>query len=268
MSTLQSIARLLALALLLLAAPPRAVLGQPDRPEEPAQPPKSQSAQPPQSAQPIETLYLELWRPPVESGEPSTETSEPGAESTRPVEPEARPAMRLVLDRPSASAPIAEWCEGLRSQPGETLLPQALLRGADYERFATESVPLRLEVLIDDVEMRYALGTERPSGASGTSFPFFELCAVGFGSRPAEGWVLDVVHVRNHRGDSMALGLYKGVVGAAERAYLENQFGYSAELPDPAGLLLIGDASAIDTLLLVESASSADFEALRRQIIR
>lgn len=208
-------------------------------------------------AQQSDTLYLELWQ--VAVVEEPTE-DEPA--------PEAGPAMFVVIGQPTVSAPVAPWCDGLRQQGAPSVLPDILLRGATYDRFATETVPLLLEVLIDDVEMQYALGTERPAGASGTSFPFFEVCAVGFGSRRQEEWALDVLHVMNHRGDSVALGLYKGVLPEAERSYLASQLGYPPELPDPAGLLLLGGDRDIDMLLLVESSSSAAFDELRSRIVR
>jgi hypothetical protein len=123
-------------------------------------------------------------------------------------------------------------------------------------------------MLIDDIEMRYALGTERPRGATGLEFPFFELCAFGYGRRESAGWTLDVLHVSNHHGDEVAVGLYKGVLPPAERAYLEAQLGYPSELPDPAGLLLMGEGRDIDSLLLVESASRKAFDELRAGILR
>lgn len=200
-----------------------------------------------------ETLYLELWQP------------TPTEDETVPAD---GPRMFVAVGQPTVSAPIAGWCDGLRRQGEPSVLPEVLLRGAAYDRFATDTVPLMLELLIDDVEMRYLLGTERPPGIPGTSYPFFEVCAIGFGSREADGWVLDVLHLTNHRGDSLALGVYKGVLAEAERAYLESQLGYPADLPDPAGLLVLGSDHDIDTLLLVESASSAAFDALRARIVR
>ena len=208
------------------------------------------AAQSSETSQAPETLYLELWQPPPAEGAATTTTG---------------PDMLVAIGQPTVSAPIADWCEGLRRHGESSVLPEALLRGAAYDRFATDTVPLMLEVLIDDVEMRYALGTERPPGIS---FPFFEVCAIGFGSREADGWVLDVLHLTNHRGDSMALGVYKGVLTEPERAYLEAQLGYATDLPDPAGLLLLGNDHDLDTLLLVESPSSDAFDALRARIVR
>ena len=174
----------------------------------------------------------------------------------------------MALGERTVAAPIAAWCDAQRDTAPPSALPEALLRGAPYDRFATGLVPVLLEVLIDDIEMRYALGTMRPEGASGISYPFFELCAFGFGRREGEDWALDVLHLSNHRGDQLAIGLYKGVLSQAERGYLESQLGYSTELPDPAGLLLMGKGLDLDTLLLETSPSGEAFDRLRRRIFR
>lgn len=199
-----------------------------------------------------ETIYLELWQQAGEASEPSTEV----------------PRMLLAIGQPTITAPIAGWCELLRLNPRSTALPDALLRGAPYDRFATELVPLLLELLVDDIEMRYALGTERPLGASGLEFPFFELCPLGFGHRETREWTLDVLHLSNHRGDQIAVGLYKGDLPETERSYLEIQLGYPAELADPAGILVLGQGNELDMLLLVESPESAAFDQLRARIVR
>jgi len=242
--------RFLLALMLALALAPILVAQAPDPVEPPAGVAPPEEADSPEA---LSTLYLELWQPPSAEDENA---------------PAAGPQMLVAVGQPTVSAPIADWCEGLRRQGEASVLPEILLRGALYDRFATDSVPLLLEVLIDDVEMRYALGTERPPGTSGTSFPFFEVCAVGFGTYPANGWQLDVLHVTNHRGDSIALGVYKGVLAATERTYLETQLGYSVDLPDPAALLLLGSGRDIDTLLLVASPSSDAFDALRDRIVR
>ncbi len=202
------------------------------------------------------TLYLELLSP---------MDSPPAGEEPR--EKEA-PSLRIAVGRPTASAPIAGWCELLRRQEASSVLPEVLLRGAEYDRFATDSVPLLVEILIDDVEYRYALGTERPRGATGLEFPFFELCPIGFGRREGPEWAIDVVHLANHRGDHVALGVYKGVLPETERAYLEKQLGHATALPDPAGALLLGQGQKVEALLLAESADGAAFDALRAKIVR
>ena len=201
---------------------------------------------------PTETIYLELWQPAAETAEPPAEV----------------PRMLIAVGQPTMTAPIAAWCEQLRLHPSPSALPDALLRHAPYDRFATELVPLLLEILIDDIEMRYALGTERPQGASGLAFPFFELCPLGFGRRENDDWALDVLHLSNHRGDEIAVGLYKGALPETERTHLEAQLGYPAELADPAGVLLLGQGKEIDMLLLVESPASTAFDKLRRRIVR
>ena len=201
---------------------------------------------------PAETIYLELWQIEAEAAEPSAGV----------------PRMLLAIGQPTITAPIASWCEQLRLHPKPSALSDALLRDAPYDRFATELVPLLLEILIDDIEMRYALGTERPRGASGLGFPFFELCPLGFGRRESRDWALDVLHLSNHRGDEIAIGLYKGALPGTERARLEVQLGYPAKLPDPAGLLLLGQDKEIDMLLLVELPARAAFDELRAQIVR
>jgi hypothetical protein len=202
------------------------------------------------------TLYLELWQPAPEAAE------------GEPAEAPTAPTMLLAIGQPTVSAQVPGWCVGLRQATSASELAEILLRGAGYDRFATDYVPLRLEILIDDIEMRYALGTERPVGASGIDFPFFQLCPVGFGRREAEGWALDVLHVMNHRGDAIALGIYKGVLAAAERAYLAAELDYPLELPDPAGLIVTGSEREIDILLLVESSDATAFESLRKTIVR
>ncbi len=202
------------------------------------------------------TLYLELL---------AAMDSPPAGEEPR--EKEA-PSLRIAVGRPTASAPIAGWCELLRRQEASSVLPEVLLRGAEYDRFATDSVPLLVEILIDDVEYRYALGTERPRGATGLEFPFFELCPIGFGRREGPEWAIDVVHLANHRGDNVALGVYKGVLPETERAYLEKQLGHATALPDPAGALLLGQGQKVEALLLAESADGAAFDALRAKIVR
>jgi hypothetical protein len=201
-------------------------------------------------------VYLELWQPEAE------------ATDGEPAEAPTAPSMLLAVDQPTVSAQVPGWCVGLRQATESSVLADILLRGRGYDHFATDSIPLRLEILIDDVEMRYALGTERPPGASGIDFPFFQLCPVGFGSRDEEGWALDVVHVMNHRGDSLALGLYKGILPAAERAYLASEVDYPLALPDPAGLLLMGSGREIDMLLLVAAPDATAFNALRQRIVR
>lgn len=205
------------------------------------------------------TLYLELLQAAEDVG------AEPPGDNA-PAEP--APGLRVAVGRPTASAPIAGWCELLRRQEASSVLPEVLLRGAEYDRFATDSVPLLVEILIDDVEMRYALGTERPRGATGLEFPFFELCPLGFGRREGPEWAIDVVHLANHRGDHMALGIYKGVLSAAERTYLESQLGHASTLPDPAGALLLGEGQEIEALLLAESTDNAAFDKLRHRIVR
>jgi len=207
----------------------------------------------PSAAQPNETLFLEVWQAPLE-GEQAPD--------------EAGPRMLLAVGSPTLSAPVAEWCGQQRLHLEPSILPRALLGDLPYDRFATDSVPLLLEILIDDVELRYALGTERPRGATGLEFPFFELCALGFGVREGVEWALDVLHVSNHRGEEVAVGLYKGTLPPSERAYLESQLGYPSELPDPAGLLLLGQGREIDSLLLIESPNRDAFDRLRSQIVR
>ncbi len=205
------------------------------------------------------TIYLELLPAAGDSETPSPDGPPPEEE---------KPGLRVAVGRPTASAPIAGWCELLRRQEASSLLPEVLLRDSEYDRFATDSVPLLVEILIDDVEYRYALGTERPRGATGLEFPFFELCPLGFGRREGPEWAIDVVHLANHRRDHMALGIYKGVLPATERTYLENQLGHTATLPDPAGALLLGQDQKIEALLLAESVDGAAFDKLRSAIVR
>lgn len=202
-----------------------------------------------------EARYLELWQP------PQAETSEPATDKI--------PQLFAMLGPPSAATSIAGWCELSRRQGAEpSPLTEALLHDADYETFADGSVPLRFEVLIDDVEQRYAYGTERPQGATGLDFPFYELCPLGFGRRSGPDWAVDVVHLANHRGDQIAIGLYKGTLPVGERAFLESQLGYSTALPDPAAALLVGQDQAVDFLLLSNSTDSTQFDTLRGRIVR
>ncbi|MDH3404439.1 MAG: hypothetical protein OEP45_12530 [Acidobacteriota bacterium] len=213
-------------------------------------------------AGPEKTIYLELWRPaPEASGQ---------EEGARPIPGEVAeaPALLVAVGRPTAAASIAGWCEQLRRQDPPSVLPDVLLRDGEYGRFATESVPLLVEILVDDVELRYALGTERPRGATGLEFPFFELCPLGFGRRAGPEWAVDVVHLANHRGEHVALGLYKGALPATERASLEAQFGYPSALPDPAGVVILGKGKEVEVLLLRESADAGAFDELRAAIVR
>jgi len=204
-----------------------------------------------------ETLYLEVLQ------ETMTEPTQGQAEGEREA-----PKLLLAVGEQATAAPIAAWCDSQRDTAPPSALPEALLRGADYDRFATGLVPLSVEILIDDVELRYAMGTLRPTGASGLEFPFFELCAFGFGRKQAEDWALDVIHLSNHRGDQLAIGLYKGVLPEVERAFLEEHLGYPLDEPDPAGVLAMGSEFNVETLLLATSPDGEAFERLRRRIIR
>jgi hypothetical protein len=210
----------------------------------------------PAAGQSEETVYLELWRQPAAADAPEMPMT-------------AAPRMLVAVGRPSSDAvPIARWCQEQRDRGGSPVLPRALLHDAPYDLFTSGAVPVRFEILIDDVEMRYALGSERPAGATGLEFPFFELCALGYGSRSEPEWALDMLHLANHRGDEVAFGLYKGALPIGERAYLESQLGYPTALPDPAGALLLGQGQDVQTLLLVLSTDGSAFDQLRRRIVR
>jgi hypothetical protein len=210
----------------------------------------------PGAAQPPETVYLELWQQPPAEG--------------APIEPEPGVPQILVAVGPPTSdaAPIARWCQERRQRDVSTVLPRALLRGAPYDLFTSGAVPVRFELVVDDVELRDALGPERPTGASGLEFPFLELCALGYGSRGEPEWAVDMLHLANPRGHEVAFGLYKGELPVSERAYLESQLGYPVDLPDPDGILLLESGTDVQTLLLVVSADGAPFEDLRRRIVR
>ncbi len=208
-----------------------------------------------------EPLYFELWQP----EESASEETDPGADDGAEIE---RSQILLAMDQIDAESPIAEWCRQQRLHLPEETLPLALLREAPYSRFETGIVPLELELLIDDVELRYALGTNRPLGADGLSFPYFELCALGFGRRDGGDWSLDVVHLSNARGQQIVVGVYKGVLPKHERDFLAASLGYDHEQPDPAGILLLGQGEELPAMLLVRSESGEAFDALRRRIVR
>jgi hypothetical protein len=208
------------------------------------------------AAQPLATVHLELWQAP------------PAGEG--PDDPHVTaPRLLVAVGQPTSdAAPIARWCQERRDAGGDPVLPRALLRESPYEAFTSGAVPVRFEILVDDVELRYALGTERPLGASGLEFPFFELCPLGYGSHAQPAWAIDMLHFANHRGDEVAFGLYKGALPIGERAWLESQLGYPTALPDPAGVLLLGQGQDVEMLLLVLSIDAAAFEDLRRRIVR
>ncbi len=198
-------------------------------------------------------LYFELWQPQAADDE------------VRELE---RSQIRLAVGDASAELPIAGWCVRQRETLPAATLPLALLRDAPYDAFETSTVPLKLELLIDDVELRYALGTERPLGADGVSFPYFELCALGFGRRADPAWALEVVHLSNARGQEIVVGLYKGVLPASEREFLAATVGYDLDQPDPAGILVLGQGEEMPAMLLVDSPDGSAFGELRSRIVR
>ncbi len=214
--------------------------------------------------------YFELWQPdlaaeplPDDDGSPSPPPGDDALE---------RSQIRLEVAASTIAAEVADWCSEQRTTTDATLAT-ALLRQAPYEPFATSRVPLAVELLIDDVELRYALGTVRPDGVDGRSFPFFELCPLGFGRRSfevdsTETGSLEVVHLSNARGQQIVIGLYDGEVAASERAFLAATLGYGLELPDPAGLLVLGQGEELPVLLLVRSPDGDAHRLLRSRIVR
>lgn len=192
--------------------------------------------------------------------EPWTD-SPPGTE-------EARSEILVRIKRLARPEVLPRWCLESRRRVGEDKLATALLRGGgDYRPFTGSGVPLELELLIDDLEVRYVMGVPKPPGVEGNRPPFIEICPVGLGARSGEGWSHEVIQFTNRQGAQLAVGFYEGVLPTAEREALETTLGFPTSRPDPAGVLLVGDEEEGQAIILIESQDTDRHLELRSEIL-